>query len=174
MASQQIIIIAGPNGAGKTTFAMRYLPAHAEGMAYVNADLIAAALAPMDPVRANVRAGRLLLAELNRLTAARQSFAFETTLAGRAYLRRIVQWRELGYRVTLLFLWLPTDDEAVERVRQRVAKGGHHVPDQDVRRRFTAGLANFATAYAGAVDDWALFDNRGSTPVLLDQRGIDG
>ena len=174
MASQEIIIVAGPNGAGKTTFAMKYLPVHPDGMDYINADLIAVGLAPMDPLSANIRAGRLLLAELDRLTAEKQSFAFETTLSGRAYLRRIIRWRELGYRVTLLFLSLPSADEAVERVRHRVAKGGHHVPEDDVRRRFAAGLSNFHNVYAEAVAEWVLFDNRSRTPVILDQKGTDG
>ncbi len=173
MAAQEIIIVAGPNGAGKTTFAMQYLPDQADGMDYVNADLIAAGLAPIDPLGANVRAGKLLLAELNRLTAAQQSFAFETTLAGRAYLRRIIRWRKLGYQVTLLFLSLPTADEAVERVRQRVAEGGHHVPERDVRRRFAAGLSNFRNVYAEAVDEWVLFDNRDDVPLVLERKERD-
>ena len=173
MASQEIIIVAGPNGAGKTTFAMKYLPVHPDGMDYVNADLIAAGLAPMDPLSANIRAGRLLLAELDRLTAEKQSFAFETTLSGRAYLRRIIRWRELGYWVKLYFLSLPTADDAVERVRHRVAKGGHHVPEADVRRRFAAGLSNFHNVYAESVDDWVLFDNRDNVPVVLGRKEHD-
>lgn len=173
MAAQEIIIVAGPNGAGKTTFAMNYTPIQADGMAYLNADLIAAGLAPTDPQSAAIRAGKLLLAELDRLTEEGRNFAFETTLSGRAYLRRIARWRELGYKVTLLFLSLPTADEAVERVRQRVAKGGHHVPEHDVRRRFATGLSNFRNVYAEAVDDWVLFDNRDDAPVVLAQKGIN-
>lgn len=167
-------MVAGPNGAGKTTFAMKYLPVHPEGMEYLNADLIASGLAPMDPLSVNIRAGRLLLAELDRLTAEKQNFAFETTLSGRAYLRRIARWRELGYRVKLLFLSLPSADDAVNRVSQRVAKGGHHVPEHDVRRRFATGLSNFRNVYAEAVDDWVLFDNSDPPPVILEEKGPDG
>ncbi len=167
---QEILIVAGPNGAGKTTFAMKHLPAHLAGVDYINADLIAAGLAPMNPLSANIRAGKLLLTELDRLTAQKQSFAFETTLSGRAYLRRVIRWRELGYKVTLYFLSLPTADEAVKRVRLRVAKGGHNVPEQDVRRRFEAGLSNLRNVYAEVVDDWVLFDNRGAVPVVLERK----
>ena len=134
MADKEIVIIAGPNGAGKTTFAFRYLRVQALGLPFVNADLIAAGLAPLGGRNADVAAGRLMLAEIDGLAAEGHSFAFETTLAGRGYLRRIDQWRRDSYRVTLLFLSLRSPEDAIERVRQRVGQGGHHVPDDVVRR----------------------------------------
>ncbi len=170
MASREILIIAGPNGAGKTTFAFRYLRVQGRGLPFVNADLIASGLAPLGGRNADVSAGRLMLAEIDELAAEGQSFAFETTLAGRGYLRRIDRWRHDGYRVTLLFLSLRSPEYAIERVRQRVAQGGHRVPDDVVRRRFDAGLRNLRNIYSARVDHWVLYDNSGLAPVVLERR----
>lgn len=164
----KVIIIAGPNGAGKTTFAREFLPNEAACPVFVNADLIAAGLAPFAPETAAVQAGRLMLAEMERHFRAGQSFAFETTLSGRAYLRHIARWRAAGWRVELIFLRLNHADEAVSRVAQRVRQGGHDIPEAVIRRRFHAGLDNFHQHYAAAVDAWTLYDNTGETPVLLD------
>ncbi|WP_028310931.1 zeta toxin family protein [Derxia gummosa] len=162
------IIIAGPNGAGKTTFAREFLPNEAGCPVFVNADLIAAGLSPFAPEQAAIQAGRLMLRELDRHFAARQSFALETTLSGRAYLRLIEQWRAADYRVKLIFLSLASADEAVARVALRVRQGGHHIPEPVIRRRFEAGLSNFRELYAPRVDAWALYDNAGDSPILLD------
>lgn len=139
LRDRKVIIIAGPNGAGKTTFAREFLPNEAGCPVFVNADLIAAGLAPFAPEAAAVQAGRLMLAELERHFEAGQSFAFETTLSGRAYLRHISRWQAAGYRVELIFLQLASADEAVARVAQRVKQGGHHIPEPVIRRRFEAG-----------------------------------
>ena len=165
---RKVIIIAGPNGAGKTTFAREFLPNEAACPVFVNADLIAAGLAPFAPETAAVQAGRLMLAELERHFRVGESFAFETTLAGRAYLRHIRQWQQAGYRVELIFLQLNHADEAVARVEQRVRQGGHHITETVIRRRFVAGLENFHRHYAPAVDAWALYNNAGEKPALLD------
>lgn len=165
---RKVIIIAGPNGAGKTTFAREFLPNEAACPVFVNADLIAAGLAPFAPETAAVQAGRLMLAELERHFRAGESFAFETTLSGRAYLRHIRQWQQAGYRVELIFLQLNHADEAVARVEQRVRQGGHHIPEIVIRRRFAAGLENLHRHYVPAVDAWALYNNAGEKPTLLD------
>lgn len=165
---RKVIIIAGPNGAGKTTFAREFLPNEASCPIFVNADLIAAGLAPFAPQTAAVQAGRLMLEELERHFRAGRSFAFETTLSGRAYLRHIRRWQQAGYWVELIFLKLNHAEEAVARVQQRVRQGGHDIPEPVIRRRFEAGLANFRQHYAPAVDAWALYDNSGEMPVLLD------
>ena len=170
MAEKEILIIAGPNGAGKTTFALTYLSADPRGLPFLNADLIAAGLAPLGSWRSDAQAGRLMLEEIDRLVAGGRSFAFETTLAGRGYLRRIERWRRAGYRVTLLFLSLPSPELAIDRVRQRVAQGGHNIPEEVIRRRFDAGLRNLHKVYSASVDDWVLFDNRGPVPVVIDRR----
>ena len=168
LRDRKVIIIAGPNGAGKTTFAREFLPNEAGCPVFVNADLIAAGLAPFAPEAAAVQAGRLMLAELERHFEAGQSFAFETTLSGRAYLRHISRWQAAGYRVELIFLQLASADEAVARVAQRVKQGGHHIPEPVIRRRFEAGLDNLQSHYAPVVDEWAIYDNSAEHPQMLD------
>lgn len=165
--SKKIVIIAGPNGAGKTTFAREFLPREAGCPDFINVDLIAAGLSPFDPDRAALRAGRLMLQEIKRRVHAGESFAFETTLAGRNYARLIPRWRAAGYYIKLIFLSLPTADLAVGRVLARVAQGGHNVPEEVIRRRFDAGLRNFENLYRGLVNTWALYDNSGRTHRLV-------
>jgi predicted ABC-type ATPase len=167
-ASRKIIIIAGPNGAGKTTFARAFLPAEAHLPRFINADLIAAGLAPFAPETAAIKAGRLMLEEIDHCARCGESFAFETTLSGLGYLRHIAQWRTQGYRVSLFFLSLPNAETAIARVAERVRQGGHNIPEAVIRRRFAAGLRNFQRHYRTAVDDWALYDNSGNTPAMLE------
>ena len=167
----KIIIIAGPNGAGKTTFAREFLPNEAACPIFVNADLIAAGLSPFAPEQAAIQAGRLMLQAIAQHVANRQSFAFETTLSGRAYARQIPQWRQAGYFVELFFLSLPHADMAVQRVAERVRQGGHHIPEATVRRRFTAGLELLRTVYQPLVDQWSVVDNAGDEPQLMDWSG---
>ena len=165
---KRIIIIAGPNGAGKTTFARSFLPAEAQCLRFINADLIAAGLSPFDPDSAALRAGRLMLEELDTVAGRGESFAFETTLAGMGYLKRISHWQALGYRVHLFFLSLPDVETAIDRVAERVRQGGHNIPEAVLRRRFVSGRHNFDTLYKLLVDSWALYDNRGALPRLID------
>ena len=134
-------------------------------------DLIAAELSAFDPGRVAIRAGRLMLEEIRRRVRAGESFAFETTLAGRNYARMIPRWRQTGYHVKLIFLGLPTAELAAARVRARVAQGGHDVQEAVVRRRFDAGVKNFETLYRGLVDDWSWYDNSGPGPRLLASGG---
>jgi len=156
---KKIIIIAGPNGAGKTTFAQKFLPAEAKTLRFINADLIAAGLAPFNPESVAVKAGRLMLEEIDKCVNASQNFAFETTLSGLAYLHKIKIWQSLGYQVKLWFLSLPSADMAVSRVANRVSQGGHNIPEQIIRRRFKAGLHNFHHRYNKIVDAWAFYEN---------------
>ena len=171
MTHPKIIIIAGPNGAGKTTFAREFLPQEAGCPVFVNADLIAAGLSPFAPERAAIQAGRLMLDAIAQHVARRNSFAFETTLSGRAYARQIPQWRQLGYRVELFFLSLTSADIAVQRVAERVRQGGHDIPEATIRRRFDSGARLFPDVYQPLVDRWVLYDNSGDEPLLMDWSG---
>ena len=164
---RKILIVAGPNGAGKTTFATEFLPNEADCPIFVNADSIAAGLSPFRPSSVAFRAGRLTIETIHGYADRSESFAFETTLSGRAHARSIPLWRERGYRVKLFFLRLPTPEMAIARVRHRVSEGGHDVPDAVVRRRFHAGWRNFEHIYRDLVDEWALYDNSEAAPVLL-------
>jgi predicted ABC-type ATPase len=165
---KRIIMIAGSNGAGKTTFAREFLPREAGCPLFVNADLIAAGLSPFDPERAAIRAGRLMIEEIDAHVRGKESFAFETTLSGRRYARMIPLWQDIGYRIKLVFLYLKDVKIAIERVRVRVRQGGHGVPEDVIRRRYDAGWDNFLHVYKGCVDKWVLYDNSGETPLLLD------
>lgn len=167
-SARKVIIIAGPNGAGKTTFARSFLPAEAQLPRFINADLIAAGLAPFAPETASIKAGRLMLEEIARCARNGDSFAFETTLSGLGYLRQIAAWRAQGYRVSIFFLTLPNAEIAIARVATRVRQGGHDIPDSVVRRRFTSGLRNFRQHYMHAVNDWVLYDNTGTEPMMLE------
>lgn len=163
----KIVIIAGPNGAGKTTFAREFLPNEGDCPTFINADLIAAGISPFNPEEVSVRAGRLMLEELENQVRQRKNFAFETTLSGRTYQKKIGDWQNLGYHVKLIFLSLPHADLAVARVAARVAQGGHNIPEATIRRRFALGLDNLETIYQRLVDAWVLYDNAGSIPKLL-------
>jgi predicted ABC-type ATPase len=166
-SEKKIIIIAGPNGAGKTTFAREFLPHEAHCPDFINADLIAAGLSPFQPEAVAVKAGRLMLEEIEQRVRHGNSFAFETTLSGRGYAVKIKEWRNVGYHVKLIFLRLASADFAVARVKGRVAQGGHNIPEEVIRRRFEAGLSNLEQVYKPIVDAWIIYDNSGTTPQLV-------
>lgn len=166
---KKIIILAGPNGAGKTTFAGEFLPNEAMCPIFINADLIAAGLAPFSPESASFKAGRLMLSEMHHHAKKGHNFAFETTLSGRTYAQMIPSWQAAGYRVKLFFLQLESPEMAIARVYQRVQSGGHHIPENIIRRRFKAGLNNLNALYKPLLDEWAVYDNSGKEPVLLEE-----
>jgi predicted ABC-type ATPase len=163
------IVIAGPNGAGKTTFARRYL-SEVEGIeAFVNADLIAAALSPLAPASAAMRAGRLVLAEIDRLSEARESFAFESTLSGRNYAGKLKRLKRLGYRIEIVFLRVAAPELLLRRIAARVRQGGHDVPKRDVLRRLERGWRNFLAIYQSLADAWVVYENSGTIPLPVDR-----
>lgn len=162
------IVIAGPNGAGKTTFAREFLLKDAGIIHFVNADLIAGGLSPLRPELAALAAGRLFLAELDRLAAARVSFAFESTLSGLVYAARLKRWKAAGYGIEIVFLRLSSAELALRRIAARVRQGGHDVPRNDVIRRFERSWRNFARVYRQLADRWAVYDNTTGQPVIVD------
>ena len=159
MRSPRCVIIGGPNGAGKTTFATDFLPRERGIQHFVNADLIAAGLSPLAPALAQSAAARLFLREIDRFAASGDDFGFESTLSGQTYAGRIRRWRQQGYRVEIVFLWLPSPELAKARVAARVRQGGHDVPTADIIRRYKRGWENFERMYVGLADAWSVFDN---------------
>jgi len=162
-----VYVLAGCNGAGKTTFAKRYLPEFVNCPTFLNADLIAAELDPTRPESQNLRAGRMFLQQIRDQSAKGETFGFETTLSGRTYRRLLVDLKNRGYRLCLFFLWLPSVNMAVSRVANRVSQGGHNIPPEDIRRRYTAGLRNLFGLYSSQFDAWFLYNSSQSPPELI-------
>jgi len=167
MKSKSVYIIAGPNGSGKTTFAKKFLPQYAKCLHFVNADLIAQGLSPFSPRIAAMKAGRLVLEQIRDMAGKDVDFAFETTLSGKAYIDFLKALKRKGYRLHLFFLWIPSPELALARIKGRVAEGGHDVPAEDVRRRFDRGIQNFFRFYRQLLDTWMFFDNAGDVPQLI-------
>ena len=154
----RLIVIGGPNGAGKTTFAREYLANEGNCLRFLNTDEIARGLSPLDSSLSQQRAGRLLIEEAHRLIEAKESFALESTLSGRAQAKWIDAASENGFTIHLHYLWLPSAEESLQRVQQRVREGGHDVPESDIRRRFPRSSANYFELYRPLADEWCLWN----------------
>lgn len=164
---KDLIVIGGPNGAGKTTTAPRLLPAALGIREFVNADEIAHGLSPFNPEGAGFAAGRLMIERIRKLAREGESFAFETTCAGLGHVRLLRACRHAGYRLSLLFLWLPSAQAALARVARRVSEGGLGVPNAVVVRRYAAGLRNMRRLYLPLMDGALVYDNsdEGGVPI---------
>src|SRR5215467_2649769 len=175
-ADQQrhVIVVGGPNGAGKTTWAMRRLPDVLTIRDFVNADEIARGLSPFDPESSALAAGRVMITRLNELISARHNFAFETTCSGRGHARFLEKCRANGYRVTLVFLWLPSAEVALARVARRISQGGHRISDEVIVRRYAAGLRNMKYLYLPLADIALIYDNSDDSDTLIAAQHLDG
>ena len=167
MSSPDVVALAGPNGAGKSTTGLPLLKERLGVTQFVNADLIAEGLAAFDPAGAALTAGKVMLRRIRDLASSRTTFAFETTLAGSSHARWLTELIQKGYLFHIVFLWLPSPEFALERVTDRVRRGGHAVPERTVRRRFHAGLKNFFSLYRPMADTWRILDNSGTPPPSL-------
>lgn len=164
-----LYIIAGPNGAGKTTFVRDFLRYDFDVLDFLNADEIARGLSPLAPERAQFEAGRLMLGRVRRFISEGRDFGMETTLSGRTYRNVFREAREQGYSVHLDFLVVSEVEDSIRRVADRVAAGGHNVPETDLRRRFRLGLQNLFTLYRPLFNSWALYDNSEQRPRKVAQ-----
>jgi len=166
-----IVVLSGPNGAGKSTTGPALLRDTFGITEFVNADTIARGLSAFDPEGAAIDAARVMLGRMRELARERADFAFETTLSSRTFASWLTDLRGEGYRVHVVFLWLPTADLAVERVAARVRMGGHRVAAEVVRRRYRAGLRNFFGLYKPMADSWRIFDNSAAGGPRLIAKG---
>lgn len=165
--SANCYIIAGPNGAGKTTFATEFLPHYANCYNFINPDLLARAYSPFKPDAGMLRAGRTVLERIEEFTESRTDFAFETTLSGRTYLPVLRRVKDAGFHLHMFYLWIPNVEFSLLRIQGRVEKGGHDVPEADVRRRYNRTLRNLFTLYRPLLDTLLFFDNASETPRLV-------
>jgi predicted ABC-type ATPase len=172
-APPTIYLIAGCNGAGKTTFAKEFLPNEVKCLRFLNADEIARGLSPLKPSAGAVRAARLLLAQVDECLCDRETFALESTLSGKTYIRLFQQALTFGYELELHYLWLSSPEQAIARVRKRVQLGGHHVPAADIRRRFRRSLNHLVSDYLPLATRWAVWDSRGLPAKRLAISGLD-
>lgn len=159
-----LCILGGCNGSGKTTLARELLP-RLGLMRFLNADEIARGLSPLDPTLSAFRAGRLLLEEVRSLIASKASFALESTLSGKTHVALIREAKARGYRILMHYIVIGSATQAVARVALRVKLGGHHVPEDDIRRRFDRSRQHFLTDYLPLADEWGLWDNQ-APPAL--------
>ena len=174
MLEKNLYIISGCNGAGKTTASFTILPEILSCREFVNADEIARGLSPFQPEKVSFEAGRIMLNRIKELLNERENFAFETTLSTRSYKNTIIKAKSQGYTVTLLFFWLQSIELAKERVKIRVAEGGHNIENPIIERRYTRGIKNLFDIYLPIVDGALIFDNSEGKYELLAEKMIDG
>ncbi len=174
MTNKDLYIIAGCNGAGKTTASFTILPEIIDCKEFVNADEIAKGLSPFQPEKVSFEAGRIMLNRINELLKLKESFAFETTLSTKSYRQKIINAKQNGYTITLLFFWLQSIELAKERVKTRVLEGGHNIDPEIIERRYYKGIKNLFEIYLPIVDGALIFDNSIGKHMLLAQKTIDG
>ncbi|AWA30748.1 zeta toxin [Flavobacterium magnum] len=170
---KNLYIIAGCNGAGKTTASFTILPEILDCKEFVNADEIAKGLSPFQPEKVSFEAGRIMLRRINELLEGNENFAFETTLATKSYKSKIIEAKAKNYNITLLFFWLQTPDLAIERVKTRVAEGGHNIETDVINRRYIAGIKNLFDIYISIVDEVLIFDNSEGKHDLIAEKIFD-
>ncbi|MBS1736928.1 MAG: zeta toxin [Bacteroidetes bacterium] len=174
MIEKNLYIISGCNGAGKTTASFTILPEILFCKEFVNADEIAKGLSPFQPEKVAFEAGRIMLNRINELLKEEENFAFETTLSTKSYRNKIIESKERGYTITLLFFWLQSIDLAKERVNTRVSEGGHNIEPKIIERRYKRGIKNLFNIYLPIVDGALIFDNSEGKYELLAEKMIDG
>lgn len=174
MADKNLYIIAGCNGAGKTTASFTILPEMIDCKEFVNADEIARGLSPFQPEKVAFEAGRIMLNRIDELLNDEENFAFETTLATKSYKSKIQEARDKSYTITLIFFWLQNFELAKERVKVRVAEGGHNIEAKIIERRYIRGIKNLFDIYLPLVDGAFIFDNSKGKHELIAQKTIDG
>ena len=172
MQEKNLYVISGCNGAGKTTASFTILPEILECREFVNADEIAKGLSPFQPENVAFEAGRIMLHRINELLNSNKNFSFETTLATKSYKNKIIEAKEKGYNVILLFFWLESYELAIERVKTRVLEGGHNIPSDVIKRRYFNGINNLFKIYLELVDQVLIFDNSEGNHILIAEKSF--
>ncbi|TCK60022.1 AAA family ATPase [Seleniivibrio woodruffii] len=163
-----LYVIAGANGSGKTTFARKYCAA--KDIPFLNADDIAAEYQRGGFGTRNLAAGKELLRHLSGYVHSGKTVAFETTLSGLAYARRLNEAKGMGYRIVLFYLFVDSPDVSIERIQGRVKAGGHYIPDEVVRTRTRKSICNFFRVYETLADLWFMYYNGGMEPLKVAEK----
>lgn len=171
--NKSLYIISGCNGTGKTTASYTVLPEVLDCKEFVNADEIARGLSPFNPESVAIEAGRLMLSRIENLLDRGETFSIETTLATKSYINLVRRAQAAGFTVRLLFFWLNSPELALQRVAERVSKGGHNIPEPIVRRRYVAGISNLFHLFMNEVDSWEIYDNSAFPAVQIAKGGKD-
>jgi predicted ABC-type ATPase len=154
---KRVIVAAGANGVGKTTFALQFLAEN--NFEFLNADEIAKVLSAGNPAGKKISAGKIFFKKIKQTVEQEKSLLLESTLSGR-YLQKYFEiWRENDYQIQIVFIFVESPEVSIARIAERVKKGGHFVPDEDVRRRFVRGRNNFWKIYKNLADNWTLIYN---------------
>jgi predicted ABC-type ATPase len=156
-SKKEVVIIAGANGVGKTTFARSYGDIYP--LDFVNADEAARELNPEDMESVKLKAGRFFFKKVDELIKNDDNFIIESTLAGKYLLRLIRRFKDRGFFVKIIYIFLENPEVCIERIKERVLKGGHNVPDKDVLRRYYRSKKNFWHSYKDLADKWFLMYN---------------
>jgi predicted ABC-type ATPase len=170
----ELLIIAGPNGAGKTTFVNTFLPEYTNVREFVNADLIAKGISPFEPEGALIEAGKVLLGRVRQLIEEKFSFALETTLSGKSYIDLVHHAKDVGFTIRLYYIYLNSVELSINRIKDRVRKGGHNVERDVVIRRYERSLKNLFSLYLPLAEEWQLIDNSTATFRPIAESNIDG
>jgi predicted ABC-type ATPase len=173
MQEKKLYIISGCNGAGKTTASFNILPDLLNCKEFVNADEIARGLSPFQPENVSIEAGRLMLKRIDELINSNQDFSFETTLSTRSFINTIEYAKSKGYYITLIFFWLESIELAKDRVKKRVAEGGHNIESDVIERRYKAGIKNLFKLYFNKVDSLLIYDNSTAESELIAEKEIE-
>jgi predicted ABC-type ATPase len=152
----EIYVIAGANGSGKSTISKSIVKQL--NIPIIDPDAIAREIDPIKPEKAAVQAGRTAIERTQKYIDKSLSFGVETTLSGRNYLKLMKSLKEIGWTVHLIYIGIDNPETNIRRVRERVERGGHTVPMDDIRRRYERSLDNLAKAIVIA-DLVTIYDN---------------
>lgn len=166
-------IVAGPNGVGKSTLA-NVLFNSPQSYRFINADIIARGLNLSNESGGDIEAGRVMLESIRHALEGGQSFGFETTLSAKTWTRYILKAKELDYTTHLLYITVSDVSICLLRIKERVSRGGHNIPEETVRRRFFRSRSLFYHYYRSLCDDWFVFENSGEAAQLIAKKEEGG
>ncbi len=159
--AKEIFLLGGANGSGKSTFAVDLI--EQTNYFFLNADEIEKSLDEPKSNAASVKAGRMFFDKISELIKDEISFIVESTLSGKSLLNIIKQAKANNYNISIIYVYLDSAETCISRIKARVQKGGHHIPDDVVRRRYYRSLHNFWYKYKDLADKWMMYYNAGTS-----------